>query len=67
MASENENKFYWCMKHHTVEPYQGCSNDNRLGPYDTREQAAGALEHVAERNEDWDNDPRFNDPDDEDD
>jgi hypothetical protein len=32
-----------------------------LGPYRTREEAEHAMERVDERNEAWDNDPRWND------
>ena len=32
-----------------------------------REVVTGALEHAEERNEAWDNDPRFNDPDEDED
>ena len=38
--------------------------DDRLGPYDTEAEAAHALEKVEERNEEWDNDPKWNDEDD---
>jgi uncharacterized protein YfcZ (UPF0381/DUF406 family) len=34
---------------------------DRLGPYETREEAERAMERVEERNEAWDNDPRGND------
>jgi hypothetical protein len=34
---------------------------DRLGPYATREEAEHALEKVAERNESFDNDPRWKD------
>ena len=34
---------------------------DRLGPYASREEAERALDKVAERNEDYDNDPRWND------
>jgi hypothetical protein len=34
---------------------------DRLGPYRTREEAERALERVEERNEAYDNDPRWND------
>ena len=50
-----------------VEPKLGCRNTTRLGPFATREEAARALDTVDERNEAWDNDPRFNDPDEDDD
>ena len=46
--------WYFCMKHHTVEPREGCPDKHRLGPYDTREEAERALQSVAERNEELD-------------
>ena len=54
--------WYYCLDHHMVEPYEACRSDTRLGPYATPAEAAQALEKVANRNTDWDNDPRFNDP-----
>lgn len=61
-----EGEWYYCLDHHTVEPYLGCKSITRLGPYATAEDAAHALEKVASRNEEWDNDPRFNDDDEDD-
>ena len=57
----SDDEFWFCLKHHTVEGEQGCRNADRLGPYDSREEAANALEKVEERNEEWDNDPDWND------
>jgi hypothetical protein len=53
--------YWYCLNHHRVEPDDGCANSSRLGPYDSREEAARALERVEERNREWDNDPRWND------
>ena len=64
MASEGE--FWFCLKHHTVEGEDGCRAKDRLGPYDTEAEAARALDKVAERNEEWDDDPKWNDVQDED-
>jgi len=25
-------EWYWCLKHHAVEPYEGCRSEERLGP-----------------------------------
>ena len=36
---------------------------DRLGPYGSREEAEQALDKVAERNEAFDNDPRWKDDD----
>ena len=38
-----------------------CSYADRLGPYSSEDEASRALEKVKERNEEWDNDPRWND------
>ena len=32
-------QWFFCLKHHTVEPRDGCAERHRLGPYATREQA----------------------------
>ena len=53
--------FYFCLKHHEVEGDAGCKAADRLGPHETQADAARALDRVAERNEAWDNDPKFND------
>jgi hypothetical protein len=59
--SAESTKWYFCLRHHQVEPAAGCAPSDRLGPYPTEAEAARALEKVAERNEQWDNDPRWND------
>jgi hypothetical protein len=51
----NDTQHWWyCLRHHTVEPDDGCPAKDRLGPFPTREQAAHALDKVAERNQQWD-------------
>ena len=54
-------KYWFCVKHHRVEREDGCKIIDRLGPYATEAEAARALEKVEERNQEWDNDPRWND------
>jgi hypothetical protein len=56
-----EEKYWFCLKHHTVEGQDGCAYQDRLGPYPSFAEAERALEKVAERNEAWDNDPNWND------
>jgi hypothetical protein len=52
---DTELRWWYCLKHHTVEPYDSdCPGKDRLGPYATREEAARALETVQRRNEEWD-------------
>lgn len=45
--------YWWCLAHGRVEGSgtddEGCANMDRLGPYDTREQAAGALDRARAR------------------
>jgi hypothetical protein len=51
----DSGKHWWfCLKHHAVEPDAGCPGKDRLGPYATREEAEHALETVRRRNEEWD-------------
>ncbi|GAB2982893.1 hypothetical protein [Nocardioides montaniterrae] len=54
---------YWfCVKHHAVESGADiCPPIDRLGPYDTEADAQHALEKAAQRNESWDNDPKWSD------
>ncbi len=59
-----DGQWYWCLTHKKVEPYGACKAADRLGPYATADEAAGALDEVAKRNEQWDNDPRFDDDED---
>lgn len=55
-------QWWYCLEHKTVEPDDsGCKAVDRLGPYPDRDAATHALQRVAERNEAWDNDPRWND------
>ena len=49
-----QQRWWFCVKHNTVEPEDGCPGKDRLGPYPTREEAARALQTVRQRNEEWD-------------
>ena len=57
----SENEYWFCLTHHAVEGRDGCRNSDRLGPYSSSAEASRALEKVEERNEEWDNDPKWND------
>jgi hypothetical protein len=50
---DTEQHWWFCLKHHAVEPDAGCPAKDRLGPYATQEEAARALETVRHRNEEW--------------
>jgi hypothetical protein len=63
--SMEQPEWFFCLRHHTVEPREGCKAADRLGPYPSRAEAEHALDKVAERNETWDHDPRWSDDEDE--
>lgn len=48
------DRWYWCLDHGRVEPEAGCPNYQRMGPYETQEEAAGALHRARERTAEWD-------------
>jgi hypothetical protein len=61
MSDDHSNEWYYNTKTGKVEQYQGAKSGDRLGPYNSPEEAARALEKVQERNESWDNDPKWDD------
>lgn len=56
---EANDEWYYCVEHQRVEEKLGCRITTRLGPYPTREAAERALEKVERRNEEWDEDPAW--------
>jgi len=62
MTEDDSGKYWFCVRHHRVEHGPDmCAPIDRLGPFATEAEASRALEKAAERNEDWDNDPNWND------
>jgi len=50
MSTEDlEPTFWFCVKHHSVEEFDGCGSKNRIGPFATPEDAQRALQTIAER------------------
>ncbi|MBC7301706.1 MAG: hypothetical protein H5T78_12190 [Nocardia sp.] len=45
-----DNKWYYCIKHHRAEQGKGCWVADRLGPYPDQATAEKALEIVKARN-----------------
>jgi hypothetical protein len=43
--------FWWCLEHKAVEEGLGCGSSSRIGPCDTPQQAASALDRVHRREE----------------
>lgn len=50
MMHNEDLKYYYNLEAHQVEQGKISSYDNRIGPYDTREEAEHALEIAKERN-----------------
>ncbi len=62
-GDQSSSQAWWyCLRHQAVEQGPGCPGKERLGPYPTQEQAVQALEQAARRNQQWEEDPRWNDP-----
>ncbi len=59
--TSDDDEYYYCLLHKTVEQGQSCANSERLGPYATEAEARGAIAQAAEKTEAWDNDPRWKD------
>ena len=51
---DDEQQWWFCLRHHRPERNGDCPGKDRLGPYATEEEAARALETVRRRNEEWD-------------
>jgi hypothetical protein len=49
----DEGKWFYCLKHKRVEQGPGCPDRDRMGPYDSENEATHALERAKERNEEW--------------
>ncbi|MFJ3215003.1 hypothetical protein ACIPLC_03655 [Kitasatospora sp. NPDC086801] len=55
-------EWFYCIKHGKVEEGPECPAKDRLGPYDSPEEAAHALQLADERNREWrQGDERWND------
>lgn len=61
-ASGKPGEWYYCFKHGRVEEGPECPAKDRLGPYGSRAEASRAIELVHEKNEAWEHDPRWSDP-----
>jgi hypothetical protein len=60
-AAGKAGEWYYCLAHGRVEEGTECRAADRFGPYATREEAAHAMETAREREEEWKEDPRWND------
>ena len=46
--------WWYCLRHNRVEDQSGCALTDRLGPYDSPEEAAQALDKARRRTEEED-------------
>jgi hypothetical protein len=51
---DDEQQWWYCLRHKRAERGPGCPGKDRLGPYPSQEAAERALETVRRRNEEWD-------------
>lgn len=58
MSDATRGPWYWCLVHNRLEGPEGCPNIERMGPYETKELAEGALDRAHERTEAWDAEDR---------
>jgi hypothetical protein len=59
MTSEDRKDTFWfCLDHHRVESFEQSDSKNRLGPYDSADEAAGALDRIAAREQKWEQEDR---------
>ncbi len=51
--------WYWCLKHKRAEGAEGsCPPEDRMGPYESQEEAEHWKDKVEARNEEWDAEDR---------
>lgn len=53
MSTSDDHDWWFCLKHMVVEHGPGCPGKDRMGPYETETEAAGALAQARRRNEEW--------------
>ena len=49
----DDGKWFYCLTHKRVEYGPGCPDRDRMGPYDSENEATNALQRAKERNEEW--------------
>lgn len=55
------DQYWYCLKHSTVESKELCQGADRMGPYPSRSEAEQALQGAAQRTQQWETDPKWND------
>jgi hypothetical protein len=54
-------EWFYCLEHKKVEEGPDCPGKDRFGPYATRAEAEHAMQTAADRNLQWETDPRWHD------
>lgn len=51
--ADQENQFYWCLRHQRVESTRRCGAEMRMGPYASAAEAEAFAEKAKEREDAW--------------
>jgi hypothetical protein len=49
MAKDLDGTYWYCVDHHRVELFENTDSQNRIGPFETQEEAENALQTIADR------------------
>ncbi|SDJ12580.1 hypothetical protein SAMN05444157_1873 [Frankineae bacterium MT45] len=48
-TKDQDGTFWYCVTHHRVEVFADVDSENKIGPFATSDEAAHALQTIAER------------------
>jgi hypothetical protein len=49
MAKDLDGTYWYCVDHHRVEQFEATDSQNRIGPFETEQEAEAALQTIADR------------------
>jgi hypothetical protein len=49
MAKDLDGTYWYCVDHHRVETFEQTDSQNRIGPFDTAQDASNALQTISDR------------------
>ena len=49
MAKDLDGTYWYCVDHHRVELFENTDSQNRIGPFETQQEAENALQTIADR------------------
>lgn len=53
-SDKRDDEFWYCQEHHRVEKYRDTDSTDRIGPFDSYDAAAHALQTIADREKRYD-------------